>query len=83
MRSTSTASSTTPAPSATVTSGRTRAIRAVDQCSSRTGRQIPAVTSVGPQSQPNEQAILRTYWYGSGYAPGRSPTAARTASASS
>ena len=32
----------------TVTSGRTRASRAVDQRSSRTGRQIPAVTSVGP-----------------------------------
>ena len=48
-----------------VTSGRTRAIRAVDQRSSRTGRQIPAVTRVGPQSQPKEQAILRMYWYGS------------------
>ena len=52
-----------PSPSSsTVTRGRTRAIRAVDQCSSRTGRQIPAVTRVGPQSQPKEQAILRMYW---------------------
>ena len=66
----------------TVTSGRTRAIRAVDQCSSRAGRQIPAVTRVGPQSQPKEQAILRMYWKGSWYAAGRSPSFPRTASAS-
>ncbi|MDH6439171.1 hypothetical protein M2158_007712 [Streptomyces sp. SAI-144] len=81
-RSTSTANSTTPTPCSTVTSGRTRAIRAVDHRSRRTGRQIPAVTSVGPQSQPNEQAILRRYWYGSAYAAGRSPSFPRTASAS-
>lgn len=65
VRSTSTRNSTTPTPSSTVTSGRTRASRAVDQRSTRTGRQIPAVTRVGPQSQPNEHAILRRYWYGS------------------
>lgn len=30
-----------------------------------TGRQIPEVTSVGPQSQPKLQAILRMKGYGS------------------
>ena len=60
----------------------TAASRAVDQCSIATGFQMPAVTRVGPQSQPKEQAILRMYWKGSGYAFGRSPTSARTRSAS-
>ena len=49
-----------PVPSTTSTSGRTAAIRAPDQDSSRTGRQIPAPAIVGPQSQPKLQAILRT-----------------------
>lgn len=66
VRSTSTRSSTRPVDPSTVTSGRTREKRAVDQRSIRTGRHRPAVTTVGPQSQPNEQAILRMYWDGAG-----------------
>ncbi|CAM5722845.1 hypothetical protein SVIOM342S_06001 [Streptomyces violaceorubidus] len=66
VRSTSTRTSTRPVPRWTVTSGRTSASRAVDHRSSRTGRQMPAVTRVGPQSQPKLHAILRMYWNGSG-----------------
>jgi hypothetical protein len=65
-----------------VASGRTEASRAVLQPSSRTGRQMPAVTSVGPQSQPKLAAIFRTNWNGSGYAFGRGPSSACTRSAS-
>ncbi len=43
-----------------VTSGRTAASRAVSHRCRVTGRQMPAVTSSGPQSQPKLQAILRT-----------------------
>ena len=39
---------------------------AVCQASIRTGRHNPAPTIVGPQSQPNEQAILRMKLKGSG-----------------
>lgn len=66
VRAARTWSSTRPVVPSTVTRGRTSASRAVDQCSSRTGRHMPAVTTVGPQSQPKEQAILRMYWKGSG-----------------
>ncbi len=66
VRSTVRCASTRPCVPVTVTRGRTRSIRAVDQCSSRAGRQIPAVTTVGPQSQPKLHAILRMYWNGSG-----------------
>jgi hypothetical protein len=38
--------------------GRAGEIRAVDQCSRRTGRHIPAVTTVGPQSQPKPHAMV-------------------------
>lgn len=51
------------------------------QDSSATGRQMPEVTRVGPQSQPKLQAILRMKAYGSVYAPGRSPSLSRSASA--
>lgn len=66
VRSRSTWISTRPVPSVTVTSGRTSDRRAVDHRSSRTGRHRPAVTRVGPQSQPKLHAILRMYWKGSG-----------------
>lgn len=65
-RSTATCSSTRPCPSTTVTSGRTVSSRAVDQACSLISCQIPAVTSVGPQSQPKLQAILRMNGNGSG-----------------
>ncbi len=63
VRSTSTWARTTPVAwsSESETRGRTEEIRAVDQACSRIGRQIPAVTSVGPQSQPKPQAIRRMY----------------------
>ena len=64
-RSTSTCTETRPVPPSTVTSGRTRASRAVDHASRPIGCQMPAVTSVGPQSQPKLQADLRMKLNGS------------------
>jgi hypothetical protein len=57
--------STCPVRPVTVTSGRTVFSRAVDQVCSPIGCQMPAVTSVGPQSQPKLQAILRMKLNGS------------------
>lgn len=65
-RSTSTCTSTRPSRPSMVTSGRTVASRAVDQACRPISCQMPAVTSVGPQSQPKLQAILRMKWNGSG-----------------
>jgi hypothetical protein len=65
-RETATCTSTRPVPPSTLTCGRTSASRATDHADSPIGCQIPAVTSVGPQSQPKLHAILRTYWNGSG-----------------
>lgn len=59
----------------------TDAMRGPLHVSRATGRQMPEVTSVGPQSQPKLQAILRMKAYGSAYAPGRSPSRSRSSSA--
>nr|WP_256076125.1 hypothetical protein [Streptomyces sp. BpilaLS-43] len=59
----------------------TEAMRWPLQDSRATGRQMPEVTRVGPQSQPKLQAALRMKAYGSAYAPGRSPSLSRSASA--
>jgi hypothetical protein len=42
---------------------------------------MPAVVSLGAQSQPQLLAILRTYGYGSPEADGQSPSSSRSASA--
>lgn len=62
--STSVRTVTTPSVPSTVITGRTAASRPV-VTSRRAGRQSPAVTSEGPQSQPKLQAILRMKFDGS------------------
>ena len=73
-RSTSTWTSTVPVLPSTVTSGRTAASRAVVQRCSVTGRQMPAVTSSGTQSQPKLHAILRIPLKGWRLTCGRGPS---------
>ncbi len=65
-RSSRTRTSTRPTPPPTVTCGRTSANRATDQQSRPIGRQMPAVTRVGPQSHPKLHACLRMKLNGSG-----------------
>ncbi|GAA3414450.1 hypothetical protein GCM10018952_34990 [Streptosporangium vulgare] len=63
-RSTVTCASTCPSGPSVLTSGRTDAILApLHECSPM-GRQMPEVTTDGPQSQPKLQAVLRMNWYG-------------------
>jgi hypothetical protein len=58
-RSIVTCTSTRPSP---LTSGRTDASRAPLHDRSPIGRQMPEVTTAGPQSQPKLQAIFLMNW---------------------